>query len=152
MAPVRSRLEAAGLTLPEAPAPAGAYVPAVRAGNLVFTAGQLPLRGGALISSGKVGEAVDEETAFACARTCALNALAAAATVCDLDDVVRVVKVTGYVASTPGFTAQPAVVNGASDVFAAAFGDAGAHAREAVGVAVLPLDAPVEVSIVLEVG
>lgn len=152
MASVRSRLEAAGLTLPEAPAPAGAYVPAVRAGNLVFTAGQLPLRRGALISSGKVGESVDDETAFVCAGICALNALAAAATVCDLDDVVRVVKVTGYVASTPGFTAQPTVVNGASDVFAAAFGDAGAHAREAVGVAALPLDAPVEVSIVLEVG
>lgn len=147
----RARLDAVGLRIPSPPTPAGAYVPAVRAGNLVFTAGQLPMRDGELVAKGIVGADVDLETAAACARQCALNALAAASTVCDLGDVVRAVKLVGYVASAPGFTAQPSVIDAASAVLAAAFGDAGLHAREAVGVAALPLGAPVELSLVLEV-
>jgi enamine deaminase RidA (YjgF/YER057c/UK114 family) len=133
-----------------APAALGGYVPAVRTGSLVFTSGQLPMKAGVLLATGAVGSETDAETARACAEQCALNALAAASTVCDLDDVVHVVKVTGYVASGPGFTAQPAVVDGASAVMGSAFGAAGAHARAAVGVASLPLGAPVEVEIVLE--
>ena len=150
MTSVSERLAAAGLVLPPVPAPAGAYVPAVRSGSLVFTSGQLPVAEGALIASGLVGAEVSPDAAYACARQCALNALAAASTVCDLEAVSRAVKLVGYVASAEGFTAQPSVINGASEVVAAAFGDAGAHAREAVGVARLPLDAPVEVSLVLE--
>jgi enamine deaminase RidA (YjgF/YER057c/UK114 family) len=111
----------------------------------------LPLVDGTLLSSGIVGREVSLETAHACARQCALNALAAAASVCDLDSVTRAVKLVGYVASAAGFVQQPAVINGASDVLTAAFGEAGAHAREAVGVAALPLGAPVELSVVLEV-
>lgn len=148
---VETNLAGAGLTLPSPPAALGAYVPAVRSGSLVFTSGQLPMVEGALVTSGLVGSTVDVESASLCARQCALNALAAAATVCDLDDVVRVVKVVGYVASCEGFTSQPQVINGASEVLVAAFGECGRHAREAVGVARLPLDAPVEVSLVLEV-
>jgi enamine deaminase RidA (YjgF/YER057c/UK114 family) len=148
---VIERLVGAGMSMPPAPNALGAYLPAVRTGSLVFTAGQLPLISGALMTTGAVGDDVDPETAMACAEQCALNALAAAASVCDLDDVVRVVKLTGFVASAPGFTAQPGVVDGASRVMAAAFGEAGRHAREAVGVAALPLGAPVEVSVVLEV-
>lgn len=136
--------------MPDAPAALGAYVPASRAGRLVFTAGQLPLRAGRLITSGLVGDAVDPQIAKECAGQAALNALAAASTVCDLDAVTAVVKVTGYVASAPGFTAQPSVVDGASAVMLAAFGEAGRHARAAVGVAALPLGAPVEIEIVLE--
>ena len=147
---VAGRLAAAGLELPAGPAALGDYVPAVRSGSLVFTSGQLPMKAGALLATGAVGAATDAGTARTCAGQCALNALAAASTVCDLDDVVRVVKVTGYVASAPGFTAQPGVVDGASAVMGAAFGDAGRHARAAVGVASLPLGAPVEVEIVLE--
>jgi enamine deaminase RidA (YjgF/YER057c/UK114 family) len=147
---VGSALRAAGHELPGRPVALGAYVPAVRTGSLVFTSGQLPMFEGALVAAGLVGGEVDAETAKACAARCALNALAAASTVCDLDSVVSVVKVTGYVASAPGFTAQPAVVDGASQVLLAAFGDAGRHARAAVGVASLPLGAPVEVEIVLE--
>jgi enamine deaminase RidA (YjgF/YER057c/UK114 family) len=146
---VAGRLAQAGLVLPPAPAALGQYVPAVRAGGVVFTSGQLPMLDGTLITSGLVGESVDEQTASECARQAALNALAAASTVCDLDDVVRAVKLVGYVASAPAFTRQPAVVNGASEVLALAFGDAGAHAREAVGVARLPLNAPVEISLIL---
>lgn len=148
---VIARLAAAGLELPQAPSPAGAYVPAVRAGELVFTAGQLPMRAGALLASGTVGVDVTPGLAAECARQCALNALAAASTVCDLDAVSRVVKLVGYVASTPEFTSQPAVIDAASAVMAAAFGEAGLHAREAVGVAALPLGAPVELSLVLQV-
>jgi enamine deaminase RidA (YjgF/YER057c/UK114 family) len=144
------RLAVAGLELPARPKPLGDYVPAVRAGSFVFTSGQLPMREGALLAIGAVGDEVDVHTACECAGQCALNALAAASTVCDLDKVRRVVKVTGYVASAPGFTAQPGVVNGASAVMSAAFGDAGRHARAAVGVASLPLGAPVEIEIVLE--
>lgn len=131
--------------------PAGSYVPAVRAGSLVFTSGQLPVVGGVLIATGLVGADVTPDEAHECARICALNALAAAAAACDLESVSRVVKLTGFVASSPGFSAQPGVVNGASDVMSVAFGGQGAHAREAVGVAVLPLNAPVELSAVFEV-
>ena len=148
---VQERLARAGLDLPGPPTALGAYLPAVRAGRLVFTAGQLPLVDGALLAAGCVEGDVSSDVALRCAERCALNALAAAATVCDLDRVVRVVKVVGYVASSPGFVAQPAIVDGASSVMAAAFGDAGRHAREAVGVAALPLGAPVEVSLLLEV-
>lgn len=149
---VGSALLAAGHTLPGRPVALGSYVPAVRTGSLVFTSGQLPMLEGALMAAGAVGADVDIETAKACAARCALNALAAASTVCDLDSVTAVVKVTGYVASAPGFTSQPAVVDGASQLVLAAFGDAGRHARAAVGVASLPLGAPVEVEIVLELG
>ncbi len=147
---VIERLAAAGLEFPVGPVALGDYVPAVRAGDLVFTSGQLPMRAGALLATGTVGAEVDIESARACAAQCALNALAAASTVCDLDEVRRVVKVTGYVASASGFTSQPAVVDGASAVMGVAFGEAGHHARAAVGVASLPLGAPVEVEIVLE--
>ena len=152
MATVLSRLDAAGLSLPVAAAPIGAYVPAARAGSLVFTSGQLPLLGGELLACGVVGSDVELADALACARQCALNALAAAASVCDLDEIVAVVKLVGYVASAEGFTAQPAVINSASDVLVAAFGEAGRHAREAVGVAALPMGSPVEVSLVLQLG
>jgi enamine deaminase RidA (YjgF/YER057c/UK114 family) len=152
MSRVADRLIAVGLTLPGAPAALGSYVPAVRAGSLVFTAGQLPLREGALIASGPLGPGDVLEDAKAGAAQAALNALAAASTVCDLDDVTRVVKLTGYVASAPGFTAQPGVLDGASEVLLAAFGDAGRHARAAVGVASLPLGASVEVELVLHIG
>jgi enamine deaminase RidA (YjgF/YER057c/UK114 family) len=147
---VTERLATAGFELPAGPAALGDYVPAVRTGSLVFTSGQLPMVAGTLLATGAVGADVDEEAAHACAARCALNALAAASTVCDLDDVVRVVKLTGYVTSAPGFTAQPGVINGASAVMGAAFGECGRHARAAVGVASLPLGAPVEVEIVLE--
>lgn len=149
---VESALLAAGHRLPGRPVALGSYVPATRTGSLVFTSGQLPMLDGALMAVGSVGGEIDVETAKSCATRCALNALAAASTVCDLDSVTAVVKVTGYVASAPGFTSQPAVVDGASQLVLAAFGDAGRHARAAVGVASLPLGAPVEVEIVLELG
>lgn len=149
---VVERLRAAGLSLPDPPQALGDYVPAVRSGSLVFTAGQLPMQDGALLATGRVGSEVTAEDAARCAERCALNALAAAAGVCDLDAVTRVVKVVGYVASSPDFTAQPTVVNGASAVMTAAFGETGKHAREAVGVASLPMAAPVEVSLILELG
>ena len=152
MASVADSLAEAGYVLPEAPSALGSYVPAVRAGALVWTAGQLPLLGGRLLTTGIVGSAVTSETAVRCAEQAALNALAAASTACDLDRVVRVVKVTGYVASAVDFVGQPAVIDGASAVMLAAFGDAGRHARVAVGVAALPLGAPVEVEVVLELG
>lgn len=147
---VEERLAEVGLKIPDAPKAIGAYVPATRSGILVFTAGQLPLVGGVPLKTGTVGEDVTAEEAYECARTCALNALAAASTVCDLDRVSRVLKLTGYVASKAGFHGQPLVVNGASEVMGTAFGMAGLHAREAVGVASLPLGVPVEVSIILE--
>jgi enamine deaminase RidA (YjgF/YER057c/UK114 family) len=146
---VSARLEAAGLPLPPAPTALGQYVPARRVGTLVFTSGQLPLVDGSLLTSGSVGREVDVPQAAACAQRAALNALAAASTVCDLDQVECVVRLTGYVASAEGFTSQPQVVNGASEVMVSAFGDAGAHARVAVGVAMLPLGAPVEIELVL---
>lgn len=149
---VAERLECVGLVLPAPPAALGSYVSAVRSERLVFTAGQLPLVDGALLATGCVEDDVPWEVARRCAERCALNALAAASTVCDLDRVTRVVKVVGYVASTADFAGQPSVIDGASSVMVAAFGEAGKHAREAAGVASLPLGAPVEVSLVLEVG
>ncbi len=155
MGAVEARLAELGLTLPDVAAPLASYVPAVRSGSLVFTSGQLPLVSGSLAATGKVGEGdglVGPADAAAYARIAALNALAAVrALIGDLDDVVRVVKVVGFVASDPAFTGQPAVVNGASDLITQVFGDAGVHARSAVGVAVLPLDSPVEVELVVEV-
>lgn len=155
MSAVEDRLRALGKQLPEVAAPVAVYVPAVRDGNLVFTSGQLPLVGGALQAAGKVGTGeghITPEAAKDLAATCALNALAAVKSVVgDLDTVTRVVKVVGFVASDPAFTGQPGVVNGASELLGAAFGDAGVHARSAVGVAALPLDAPVEVEIVVAV-
>ena len=148
---VRARLEELGLALPAVAAPVAAYVPAVASGNQVHTSGQLPFVDGALPRSGKVGAAVTQEQAAELAATCCLNALAAVENlVGDLDRVVRIVKLTGYVASDPAFTAQPAVINGASELLGAVFGDAGAHARSAVGVAVLPLDSPVELDLLVE--
>ncbi len=146
-----TRLAELGLELPPVTQPLAAYVPAARSGDLVFTAGQLPMVAGALAVTGKVGAEVAPETAKELAGTCALNALAAVHALVGLDSVVRVVKVVGYVASAPDFTGQPAVINGASELFGAVFGDAGQHARSAVGVAVLPLDAPVEVELIVEV-
>ena len=147
-----ARLAELGLELPDVVAPVAAYVPTARSGSLVWTSGQLPFVGGSLPATGKVGAAVDADTAKALARTCALNALAAIrAEIGDLDRVRRVVKVVGFVASDPSFTGQPGVVNGASELLGDVFGDAGRHARSAVGVSVLPLDAPVEVEVVVEV-
>ena len=146
------RLAELGLTVPEVAKPVAAYIPAVRSGNLVFTSGQLPMREGELVTTGKVGGEVTAEEAVECARQCALNALAAVrAELGDLSRVKRVVKVVAFVASTPDFTGQPGVANGASQLFGDVFGDAGRHARSAVGVPVLPLDAPVEVELVVEV-
>ncbi|PYY40765.1 RidA family protein [Curtobacterium sp. MCPF17_046] len=148
---VAERLTELGITVPEVAAPVAAYVPAVVSGAHVFTAGQLPFIDGALPVTGKVGSAVDAETATAQARVAALNALAAVQSVAgSLDRVARVVKVTVFVASDPSFTGQPAVANGASQLVGDVFGEAGVHARSAVGVAVLPLDAPVEVELVVE--
>ncbi len=148
---VADRLAELGLALPPVATPAGAYVPAMASGNLVFTAGQLPLIGGVLPALGKVGAEVGADEAKEFARVCALNALAAAESVIgSLDRVTRVVKVVGFVASAPDFTGQPGVINGASELLGEVFGDAGRHARSAVGVAVLPLDAPVEVELILE--
>jgi enamine deaminase RidA (YjgF/YER057c/UK114 family) len=148
---VAARLAELGLELPAVAAPVAAYVPAVRTGDLVYTSGQLPFVDGQLAATGKVGEAVDPDTAKDLARTCALNALAAVDGLVGLDAVVRVVKVLGFVASAPGFTGQPGVVNGASELLGDVFGDAGKHARSAVGVAELPLGAPVEVELIVEV-
>ncbi len=146
------RLAEMGLAVPEAAAPVAAYNPAVRSGQHVFTSGQLPLRSGELIATGKVGSEVTEEEAYACAQQCALNAIAAInAEVGDLSLVRRVVKVVVFVASSPDFTAQPKVANGASELLGEVFGEAGKHARSAVGVASLPLDVPVEVELVVEV-
>ncbi|MDT9594733.1 RidA family protein [Nocardioides zeae] len=146
------RLAELGLAVPEVAKPVAVYVPAVRSGQHVFTSGQLPMRGGELIVTGKVGDAVGADEAYECARQCALNAIAAVkAEVGDLAAVKRVVKVVVFVASTPDFTGQPQVANGASELLGTVFGDAGVHARSAVGVPVLPLDSPVEVEIVVEV-
>ena len=146
------RLAALGLTLPKVTPPLAAYVPAVRTGSYVYTAGQLPVADGKLLATGKVGADIGTAEAAALARTCALNALAAVTTVTGgLDAIVRIVKVTGFVASAPDFTGQPQVMNGASELLVEVFGDAGRHARSAVGTAVLPLDAPVEVELIAEV-
>jgi enamine deaminase RidA (YjgF/YER057c/UK114 family) len=145
------RLRDLGIELPEVVTPAGAYVPAVQSGSLVLTAGQLPVVAGRLVSTGKVGAEVDAGEAAGLARSCALNALAAVHALVGIDSVRRVVKVTGFVASAPGFTEQPAVIDGASALFGEVFGDAGGHARSAVGVAELPKNAPVELEIVVEI-
>ena len=151
---VDARLAELGITLPDVAPPVAVYVPAVRTGRYVHTSGQLPFVDGALPEAGKVGVGdglVSPQDAAGYARQCALNALAAVkALVGSLDEVARVVKVVGFVASDPGFTGQPGVVNGASTVLGEIFGDAGVHARSAVGVAVLPLDSPVEVEIMVE--
>jgi enamine deaminase RidA (YjgF/YER057c/UK114 family) len=148
----QERLAALGLVLPQVVPPVAAYVPAVRSGSMVYTAGQLPVVDGALVATGKVGAEVGAAEAAAFARTCALNALAAAASVAGgLNGIRRIVKVTGFVASAPDFTGQPQVVNGASELFLEIFGEAGRHARSAVGTAVLPLDAPVEVELIAEI-
>jgi enamine deaminase RidA (YjgF/YER057c/UK114 family) len=146
-----AKLRELGIELPTVAAPAGAYIPARRTGNLVFTAGQVPFVDGKLPATGKVGAEIDVDTARDLARTCALNALAAVDALVGIDAIVGVVKVVGFVASAPDFTGQPSVINGASELLGEVFGEAGAHARSAVGVAVLPLDAPVEVEIVVEV-
>lgn len=145
------RLRELGITLPAVAAPASAYVPARRAGSLVFTAGQLPFVDGELAGTGKVGATVSAEAAYGYARLCGLNALAAIDALVGLDAVTGVVKVVGFVASAPGFGGQPGVVNGASELLGDVFGEAGQHARSAVGVAELPLDAPVEVELTVEV-
>ena len=148
----RERLSALGVSLPAVTPPLAAYVPAVRTGNLVYTSGQLPLIGKDLPHSGKVGDRVTPEQAKDSARICALNAVAAIDALVGLEAVTQVVKVIGFVASAPGFTGQPGVVNGASEFLGEVFGEAGAHARSAVGVAELPLDAPVEIELIVEVG
>ncbi|HJC59504.1 MAG TPA: RidA family protein [Candidatus Dietzia intestinigallinarum] len=145
------KLEQLGLELPTVVPPVANYAPAVRTGSLVYTSGQLPMVDGALVATGKVGADVSPEQAADLARTCALNALAAVDGLVGIDAVVRIVKVVGFVASAPGFSGQPAVLNGASDVMGEIFGDAGVHARSAVGVSELPLDAPVEVEVIVEV-
>ncbi len=145
------RISDLGIVLPQVATPAGAYVPAVMSGNLVFTAGQIPLVEGKLAATGKVGKDLSAEQAREIARICALNAVAAVKSVIgDLDRVKKIVKVVGFVASDPEFSQQPAVVNGASELLEQIFGDKGIHARSAVGVAVLPLDAPVEVELIVE--
>jgi len=152
MSNVEQRLAEVGRTVPDVVPPVAAYIPAVRSGSFVYTSGQLPMVSGSLAATGKVGVEVTPEDAKELAATCAINAIAAVKSVIgDLDKVVRVVKVVGFVASDPSFTGQPGVINGASELLKQAFGDAGVHARSAVGVAVLPLDAPVEVEIIVEV-
>lgn len=151
MSRVEDRLAEMGLSVPAVAAPVASYVPAVVSGAHVLTSGQLPMRDGELMATGKVGEAISAEQAVELTRQCALNALAAVKSqIDDLDRVTRVVKATVFVASAVDFTGQPGVANGASELFGSAFGDAGRHARSAVGVAVLPLDAPVEVELVVE--
>jgi len=145
------RLAELGIALPAVTKPLAAYVPAVRTGNLVYTAGQLPLVDGKLTHTGKAGAEVSPEHARVAARTCALNALAAIDALVGIDNVTRIVKVVGFVASAPGFSGQPGVINGASELLGEVFGKAGQHARSAVGVSELPLDAPVEVELIVEV-
>ncbi|POX41924.1 LysR family transcriptional regulator [Streptomyces sp. Ru73] len=152
MSRVEDKIESLGLKLPDVVPPLAAYQPAVRSGNYVFTSGQLPMVDGALPATGKVGGEVNAEQAKELAGVCALNALAAVKSVVgDLDKIVRVVKVVGFVASAPDFTGQPGVVNGASELLGEILGDKGVHARSAVGVAVLPVDAPVEVELQVEI-
>ena len=152
MSTPEERLAELGLTVPEVAKPVAAYVPAVRSGSYVYTSGQLPMREGQLIQTGKVGGEVTQDEAVECARQCALNALAAIrAEIGELSNIKRIVKVVAFVASTPDFTGQPLVANGVSELLGEVFGDAGRHARSAVGVSVLPLDAPVEVELLVEV-
>lgn len=151
MTDVHARIAELGLTLPPVTPPVAAYVPAVRSGNYVYVSGQVPIADGALLATGKVGAEVDPERAKELAARCALNALAAIEDLVGLGAVVRIVKVTGFVASAPGFTGQPGVINGASELLGQVFGEAGQHARSAVGVAELPLGVPVEVELIAEV-
>jgi enamine deaminase RidA (YjgF/YER057c/UK114 family) len=147
----KDRFVELGIELPPAVTPQGAYVPAVRTGSLVYTAGQVPFVNGAVAATGKVGAEVSPEEAKGHARICALNALAAVDALVGIDSVVRIVKVVGFVASAEGFTGQPAVINGASELLGEIFGELGQHARSAVGVAELPLGVPVEVEMIVEV-
>ena len=152
MSQIEQKIIDLGFVLPETSKPLAAYIPAVQSGNLVFTSGQLPMVDGGLAETGKVGGSVSPERAKELATVCALNALAAVKTVIgDLDKIKRVVKVVGFVSSTPDFSGQPGVVNGASEFLGAVFGEKGIHARSAVGVAVLPLDAPVEIELIVEI-
>lgn len=151
MSDVFTRLDELGLQLPEVAAPLAAYQPAVQSGSHVYVSGQLPLADGKLLETGKVGSDVTPERAKELAARCALNAMAAVHALVGLDKVVRVVKLTGFVASADGFTGQPGVINGASELFGEVFGDAGKHARAAVGVSELPLGAPVEVEVIVEI-
>ena len=147
-----ARLAELGIELPEVVPPVASYVPAVQSGGYVYTAGQLPMVNGEMLAVGKVGSSVTEAQARECARACALNAIAAVVSVVgDIDRIRRIVKVVGFVASEPDFVGQPVVVNGASDILGEIFGDAGVHARSAVGVASLPKDAPVEVEMIVEI-
>ena len=151
MSKVEQRLSELGLTLPEVATPAGSYLPAMISGNLVFTAGQIPVIEGKLMATGKLGAEITVEYGAEIAQRCALNALAAVKSVIgDLDRVQQVVKIVGFVSSVPEFTSQPTVINGASEFLQQVFGDAGKHARSAVGVSVLPLDAPVEIELIVE--
>ena len=152
MSNVENKIKELGLQLPEPPKPLAAYIPAKKTGNLVFTAGQLPMVNGELILKGLLGQAVEIDAAYAAAKTCTLNALAAIKGVIgDLDQIKQVVRVVGYVASVPTFTQQPAVVNGASELLLEIFGEKGKHARSAVGMAVLPLNAAVEIELTVEI-
>ncbi|WP_329106195.1 RidA family protein [Micromonospora sp. NBC_01699] len=146
-----AKLAELGLSLPEVVQPLGSYVPAVQSGHHVYVSGQLPMVDGKLLATGKVGNGVSAEQAKDLAERCAINALAAVDSLVGLENVVKIVKVTGFVASAEGFTGQPGVLNGASDLFGAVFGEAGRHVRSAVGVAELPLDSPVEVEVIVEV-
>jgi len=149
---VENKIKELGLQLPEPPKPLAAYIPAKKTGNLVFTAGQLPMVNGELILKGLLGQVVEIDAAYAAAKTCTLNALAAIKGVIgDLDQIKQVVRVVGYVASVPTFTQQPAVVNGASELLLEIFGEKGKHARSAVGMAVLPLNAAVEIELTVEI-
>jgi len=146
-----AKLNEMGITLPDAPAPLAAYVPAQKTGDLVYTSGQIPLKAGELIFKGKVGADLTEEQAYEAAKLCAVNCLSAVKGVIgSLDKIEQIVKVTGFVNSAPEFVAQPKVLNGASDLFLEVFGDAGRHARAAVGVCELPIDAAVEVEIIVK--
>lgn len=151
MGAVADRLTELGLTVPEVAAPVATYVPALVDGDLVYVSGQLPVIAGELVATGKVGAEVSVDAAAALARTCAVNCVAALASVVDLERVRQIVKVTGFVASAPGFIDQPLVVNGASELFGAVFGPAGQHARSAVGVAELPKGAPVEIDVIARI-
>jgi enamine deaminase RidA (YjgF/YER057c/UK114 family) len=152
MSTPEERLAEMGLSVPEVAKPVAAYIPAVRSGNHVFTSGQLPMRDGQLMLTGKVGGEVSQDEAVECARQCGLNALAAVrAEIGDLSAIKRIVKVVAFVASTPDFTGQPLVANGVSELLGEVFGEVGRHSRSAVGVSVLPLDAPVEVELIVEI-
>jgi enamine deaminase RidA (YjgF/YER057c/UK114 family) len=149
---IKEKIESLGLTLPVAALPVAAYVPAVKTGNLVFVAGQLPLVDGKIVKEGKVGKEVTPEEAKEMAQVCALNALAAIALVADIDQIERIVRVGGFVNSVPGFFAIPPIINGASELFIKLFGEVnGKHARTAIGVAELPLNAPVEIEVIVQI-